>query len=114
MGRKQEDLNMKYLVDENVVSEQEFWSEFDNAIENYVDANLDDLIDQENDEVSIGSLTYSASDVLKNVDPIAYRCYSSDLVEYFYSDFKYELERYDEVDIDGTTFIIKDNDEEDE
>lgn len=105
---------MKYLVNEEMMTEKDFWREFENIISDYVDENLDDLIDEMNEEVSIGSLTYSPSEVLKNVDPIAYRCYSSDLENMFYGDFKYELERYGEVEIDGTTFIIEDNEEEEE
>ena len=105
---------MKYLVNEEMMTEKDFWREFENIISDYVDENLDDLIDEENEEVSIGSLTYSPSQVLKNVDPIAYRCYISDMADYFYGDFKYELERYGEVEVDGTTFIIEDNEEEEE
>lgn len=105
---------MKYLVDDEMMTEEEFWSEFENAIDDYIEWNLDDLIDDENEEVRIGSCTYSPSQVLKEVDPIAYRCYSDDLREHFYCDYKYDLERGDEVDINGTTFIIEDNDEEEE
>lgn len=105
---------MKYLVDEEMMTEEDFWREFENIISDYVDENLDDFIDEENEEVSIGSLTYSASQVLQEVDPIAYRCYASDLENMFYSDFKYELENYGEVEINGTTFIIEDNEEEEE
>lgn len=103
---------MKYLVDGIEMAEQEFWSKFESVIYDYTAENIDDFIDQENEEVSIGSLTYSPSDVLKNVDPIAYRCYISDMADCFYGDFKYELERYDVVEIDGIEFIIEDNEEE--
>ena len=34
----------------------------------------DEMLDDCCEEVKIGSLTYSPSHVLKNVDPIAYRC----------------------------------------
>jgi hypothetical protein len=34
----------------------------------------EDMIDECNDEVNISGLTYNPSYVLKNVDPIAYRC----------------------------------------
>lgn len=105
---------MKYLVDGIEMQELEFWSEFSNIIQDYVDENLDDFIDEENEMVSIGSLTYYPSQVLKDCDPIAYRCYGDDLHNHFYCDFKYELEHYGEVEINGTTFIIEDNEEEEE
>lgn len=102
---------MKYLVDGIEMAEQEFWSKFESVIYDYTVENIDDFIDQDNEEVSIGSLTYSPSDVLKNVDPIAYRCYISDMADYFYGDFKYELEHYGECQVNGTEFIIEDNEE---
>ena len=105
---------MKYLVDEQLVDEETFWSEFESALECYVDDCLDDLIDEENEEVCIGSLTYSPSQVLKEVDPIAYRCYGDDLKDHFYRDFKYDFDRGQEVYINGTSFIIEDNDEDEE
>lgn len=39
---------------------------------------FDDYLDDVLDEVHIGALTYSASRVLKEVDPIAYRCEFAD------------------------------------
>lgn len=105
---------MKYLVDGIEMAEQEFWSKFESVIYDYTEENIDEFIDQENEMVQIGSLTYYPSHVLKNVDPIAYNCYISDMADCFYSDFKYELERYGELEIGGTEFIIEDNEEEEE
>lgn len=105
---------MKYLVDGIEMQELEFWSEFSNIIQDYVDENLDDFIDEENEMVQIGSLTYYPSQVLKDCDPIAYRCYGDDLHNHFYCDFKYELEHYGECQVNGTEFIIEDNEEEEE
>ena len=45
--------------------------------EDQFDESLDDSIP----EIEIGSLTYSPSYVLKNVDPTAYRCSLNDFVE---------------------------------
>lgn len=41
----------------------------------------DDWLDEISGEVTIGSLSYSASRVLSQVDPIAYRCGFSDYVD---------------------------------
>ena len=103
---------MKYLLNNEIISEQEFWSEFESSIYNYVEENIDDIIDETNEEVNIGALTYSPSEVLKTVDPIAYNCYISDMVSNYYGDFKYDLEREEEVEIDGNSFqIIEDESE---
>lgn len=82
---------MTYLVDGET---------FDNAREaaDYIMENCDsELYDEDIDEISgdvqIGSLTYSASHVLKNVDPIAYRCGRSDWEDGEACDIEYELER---------------------
>jgi len=35
---------------------------------------FEEFLNDCNDEIQIGSLTYLPSQVLKNVDPVAYRC----------------------------------------
>ena len=95
---------MKYLLNNEIISEQEFWSEFENSIYNYVEENIDEIIDETNEEVNIGSLTYSPSEVLKNVDPVAYRCYISDMADAYYSDYKYEIETFGRADVFGDIF----------
>ena len=42
---------------------------------------FDDSLDESIPEIEIGSLTYSPSHVLKNVDPTAYRCSLNDFVD---------------------------------
>ena len=105
---------MKYLLNNEIISEQEFWSEFESSIYNYVEENIDEIIDEENEEVNIGSLTYSPSEVLKNIDPVAYDCYISDMVSNYYEDFKCDLECEEEVEIDGNAFQIIEDESEDE
>lgn len=104
----------KYLVNDEERNEKDFWDMLDYSIENEVDENLDELIDNENETIHIGSLTYSPSEVLKECDPIAYRCYADDLRNFFYEDDKYELERGEEVYRDGSTFRIEEEEDEDE
>ena len=48
--------------------------------EDYQDQ-FDELLDDSSPEIEIGSLTYSPSHVLKNVDPVAYRCSLNDFVD---------------------------------
>ena len=42
------------------------------------DAEYDEVLDESYDEVNICGMTYTASQVLKNCDPVAYRCAKSD------------------------------------
>ena len=42
---------------------------------------FDDMLDESIPEIEIGTLTYSPSHVLKNVDPVAYRCGLNDFVD---------------------------------
>ena len=104
----------KYYVNDEERSEKEFWDLLEVAITNEVEENIDDIIDEENEEIHIGSLTYYPSQVLRNCDPVAYRCYQSDIENYYYSDDKYYLEQGDEVERDGTTFRIEEKEDEDE
>jgi hypothetical protein len=41
----------------------------------------DEFIDETSNEISILGLTYYASEILKKVDPIAYRCYFHDWLD---------------------------------
>ena len=61
---------------------------------------VDDLLDSEG-EVRIGNLTFSRSQIVKELDPIAYREMVSDIVDAQISDLEYDLDRLDpEVDAD--------------
>ena len=104
----------KYFVNDDLREKNEFWDLLNEAIENEVEWNLDDLIDEENEEIHVGSLVYSPSQVLRECDPVAYRCYGDDLINYFYEDDKYELERGCEVLRDSTTFRIEEEDEDED
>ena len=50
----------------------------------------EELIDEISEEVKIGSLTYSAGRVLREVDPIAFRCGMADESDRFYEQFTEE------------------------
>lgn len=71
-------------------------SELDNFGYEATDEEYDDYLDEINGDVSIGTLTYSTSEVLKSVDPTAYRCGKSE----YESD--YDLDNCDEyTDLKG-------------
>lgn len=60
----------------------------------FVTEMVDELLDSEG-EVKIGNLTYSRSEVLKNVDPIAYREVCLEVVNSEIENLQYELDRLD-------------------
>lgn len=104
----------KYYINDYEVEENEFWVELNNSIENEVDWNLDDIIDEENETIEIGCCTFYPSEILKNCDPIAYRCYADDIKYMYFEDDKYNLELGEEIERDCTTFRIEEEEEEDE
>ena len=59
---------------------------------------VDELLDSEGDVV-IGNLTFSRSQIVKELDPIAYREICNDVVNSQIEDLQYDLDRLDpEVD----------------
>jgi len=59
-----------------------------------------EMINETNNEVNICGMTYSPSDVLESVDPIAFRCGLSDYVsEYFVEvdDIYYRIDDYEQA-----------------
>lgn len=61
----------------------------------------DEMLDECNEEVNICGMTYSPSECLKRVDPIAYRCGLSDWADSERSDILYNIERMDEGDTES-------------
>lgn len=74
-------------------------AEIDSFEYSATDSEYDDFLDEIDGEIEVGSLTFMASDIIKNCDPTAYRCGKSDYesdkdlddVEE-YKDLKSELE----------------------
>ena len=64
---------------ENIeLSISELKSEIEGFEYSLTEAEFDDYLDECYDEVNICGMTYSASNALKNCDPVAYRCAKSD------------------------------------
>ncbi len=61
---------------------------------------VDELLDSEGDVV-IGNLTFSRSQIVKELDPIAYREMLNDMADAHIEDLKEELEFLQDSDIDG-------------
>ena len=60
----------------------------------FVTEMVDELLDSEG-EVKIGNLTYSRSQILKSVDPIAYREVCLEVVNSEIENLQYDLDRLD-------------------
>lgn len=102
----------KYYVNYDEVSEEDFNKQLEGCIAEYIDNNYDDLLDEGYDEYNLGYSTFSASMILKNCDPVAYRCGQSDYESSILEDAQYELENYGSYEINGDTFEIEEEEEE--
>jgi hypothetical protein len=58
---------------------------------------IDEMLDCEGDVV-IGNLTFSRSQIVKRLDPVAYREIALDIVNSQIEDLEYDLERSDDED----------------
>jgi hypothetical protein len=58
---------------------------------------IDEMLDCEGDVV-IGNLTFSRSQIVKRLDPVAYREICLDIVNSQIEDLEYDLERSDDED----------------
>ena len=56
---------------------------------------VDEILDMEGD-VIIGNLTFSRSEIVKRLDPIAYRELALDIVNTHIEDLEYDLDRTDD------------------
>ena len=61
---------------------------------------VDEMLDEQG-PVQIGNLTFYPSDIVKQMDPIAYRQIVLDVIDSHISDLQYDIDRLDpEVDAD--------------
>lgn len=58
---------------------------------------VDEMLDMEGD-VIIGNLTFSRSEIVRRLDPIAYREMALDIVNAHIEDLEYDLDRTDDED----------------
>lgn len=62
---------------------------------------FDQMLDESQEMISIGSLEYSPSDVLKNVDPTTYRCAVNDYIDSLVGECLTD-------EIDGEYYLLED------
>jgi len=103
---------MKYFIDCEEVTENEFDERLEGAVDVEVDDNYDYILDDIYEPYKIGELTFYASAILKELDPIAYRCGISDEKSFRFEDYKYELKRPNIVTVNGSDYETRDDEEE--
>ena len=101
-----------FIIDGEQCEGTEFLRQLEDAIRENVEAHYDDLLDMSYREVKIGHCTFTASQILKNCDPTAYRCGINDYVDADFEDAQNELERGRAYEAEGRIFrIIEEEDE---
>lgn len=74
-------LTMKYYINEEAITKEEFNSSLESDIRDDVLERYDDMLDEIYPEVKIGYSTFLASEILRNLDPISYNCGIEDFVD---------------------------------
>ena len=103
---------MKYYVNDELVSEREFKSRLEDAIAWEVEAHYDDILDDDYEEVHIGCCTFTASQILRCCDPVAYNMGMQDYISYRLEDALSDFEVATENGFGADQFRTEDDDEE--
>lgn len=105
----------KYFIDGKEVDEDEFDRELYDAVECDCEDEYFDVLNDCYESVEIAGITFDPADILKQLDPIAYRCGLRDYLDSRFTDIKYDLESGDTATYNATDFeIVEKDDEEDE
>lgn len=103
---------IKYYIDEEEVEESEFMRALEEDVRERVEADYDDLLDDGYEEVRIGNCAFSASQILKNCDPIAYKLGIDDFVSSEFEDAAHDVNRYGSYDSGRRVYAIRDGEED--
>ena len=98
---------MRYLIDGEEVREENFYTQLEESIRDYCIENYDDMIDESTGDITIFNITFNASYVLENLDPIAYSFGLDDYIDGVLSDAYYDLEHGRSVSFENTDFEIE-------
>lgn len=104
----------KYLIDCEERERDEFQRNLEAAIYDYAERNYDDELDETYQDYEIMGLSFSASQVLKECDPIAYGCGLNDLAGSELREANRQLETRGEYSVGGKTFAVEEIDEEED
>lgn len=100
-----------FIIDEEQYEGAEFLRQLEDTIRENIEAHYDDLLDVSYRDVKIGACTFTASQILKNCDPTAYRCGIDDYVNSDLEDAQNELERGRSYEVEGRIFRIIDEED---
>lgn len=104
----------KYSIDWEECERDEFQRKLEEAIYDYAEREYDDELDETHQDYEIMGLSFSASQVLKECDPIAYKCGLNDFANSELREANRQLEASGEYSIGGKTFAVEEIDEEEE
>ena len=97
---------MKYLVDKKEVSKEKFNELLDNAVDDYIDKEYDNLLDMDYPPVKICGATYNTSRILKELDPQNYACIMDLYKNGENANVSDDLEIKQKTSVNGITFEI--------
>ena len=98
---------MSYHINNEPVSKYFFQEMLLDAIRDYPVEDFDEFLDEVHEPIKIMGITYDASFVLQNVDPIAYDIEMEEYFNCLYHNYMYELKTGSELEVNGTTFKIE-------
>ena len=104
----------KYSIDWEELEQDEFKRKLEEAIYDCAERDYDDELDENHQDYEIMGLSFSASRVLKECDPIAYKCGLNDFVDSELEEANHQLETRGEYSVGGKTFAVEETDEEEE
>lgn len=104
----------KYLIDCEEFERDEFQRKLEEAIYDCAERDYDDELDETHRDYEIMGLSFSASRVLKECDPIAYKCGLNDFADSELREANRQLETRGEYSVGGKTFAVEEIDEEEE
>ena len=99
---------MRYYINEEAVTKEEFNSSLESDIRNDVLEQYDDMLDEIYPEVKIRYSIFLASEILKNLDPISYNCGIEDFVDDDLQDALNTLEEEKELSAHKNKYKIVD------
>lgn len=103
---------MKYFIDNVEVDESKFERELTEAV--YEGTDYDEVLDEIEGDVVVAGLTFSASQIIYELDETAYRTMKNDYVDGVVRDLMYDLDDDTELEYKGKTFTTKSDDEDEE
>lgn len=104
----------KYYVNYEEVSEEDFYKQLEDCVNEYADKDYDGLIDEAYEPFKVVGITLYASTILKKCDPVVYRCCVDSYASSIMDEAKCELEKHGYYEISIERFEIEEEEEEEE